>query len=200
MRAAEPNGLSLPINPEAAWRRPPTVPNSADKTSGGITMTLRTTSAWAAAALTTATLGAATAQAAEFVTIAQEVTVQAPADVTWKKVGGWCDIGAWLKTTCVITSGGEDVGSVRRIANRIDELMVAKTASSYTYSQPKSPIDYHGTVEVRPVDKKTSRILYTLVYDAEPLNTPEAKAADRERRAKTFAGVLQTMKGVAEAK
>jgi hypothetical protein len=163
-------------------------------------MTLRTTSAWAAATLAIATFGAGSVRAAEFVTIAQEVTVAAPADVTWKKVGGFCDIGAWMKTTCVITSGGDEVGAIRRIANRIDELLVAKTASSYTYSQPKSPIDYHGTVEVRPVTGKTSKILYTLVYDAEPLATPEAKAADRERRAKTFAGVLQTMKGIAEAK
>ncbi|MDB5453344.1 MAG: hypothetical protein JWO33_1922 [Caulobacteraceae bacterium] len=163
-------------------------------------MTLRTTSAWAAAALAIATLGGGSVRAAEYVVIAQEVTVAAPADVTWKKVGGYCDIGGWMKTTCVITSGGEDVGAIRRIANRIDELLVAKTASSYAYSQPKSPIDYHGSVEVRPVTRKTSKILYTLVYDAEPLQTPEAKAADRERRAKTFAGVLQTMKGIAEAK
>lgn len=151
----------------------------------------------AAAALS---VGAGAAQAAEFVTISQETVVDAPPEVAWKKVGGWCDIGAWLKTTCVITSGGEEMGSVRRIADRIDELMVAKTAWSYSYSQPKSPIDYHGTVEIRPEGQGRSKLIYTLVYDAEPLNTPEAKAADRERRAKMFAGVLQTMKGIAEAK
>ncbi|MET0274303.1 MAG: SRPBCC family protein [Phenylobacterium sp.] len=159
-----------------------------------------TASAWAAAALALATLGAGAARAADFVTIPLEATVAAPADVVWKKVGGWCDIGAWLKTTCVITSGGEEMGAVRLIAGRIEELMVAKTAWSYSYSQPKSPIDYHGTVEVRPIDKKTSKLLYTLVYDAEPLKTPEAKAADKDRRAKMFTGVLQAMKGIAEAK
>jgi hypothetical protein len=143
---------------------------------------------------------AGSAAAAEFVTIPLEATVAAPADVVWKKVGGWCDIGAWLKTTCVITSGGQDMGAVRLIAGRIEELMVAKTATSYSYSQPKSPIDYHGTVEVRAIDKKSSKLLYTLVYDAEPLKTPEAKAADKDRRAKQFTGILATMKGIAEAK
>ena len=71
------------------------------------------------------------------------------------------------------------MGAVRRIAGRIDELLVARTAWSYSYSQPKSPIDYHGTVEIRHVDKGHSKLLYTLVYYAEPLATPESKAADK---------------------
>ncbi len=144
---------------------------------------------------------AGTAHAADFVTIPLETTINKPAAEAWAKISGYCDIGAWLKTTCVITAGKDnEMGAVRRIANRIDELMVAKTAWSYSYSQPKSPIDYHGTVEIRPIDKKSSKLLYTLVYDAEPLATPEAKAADKERRAKQFTGIVATMKGIAEAK
>lgn len=154
----------------------------------------------AAATLAALTLTAGAARAADFVTIPLETTVDRPADVAWKKVSGFCDIGPWLKTTCVLTSGTGEVGTVRRIADRIDELLVAKTAWSYTYSQPKSPIDYHGTVEIRPVDKGHSKLLYTLVYDAEPLKTPEAKSADKDRRAKQFTGMLATMKGIAEAK
>jgi hypothetical protein len=152
------------------------------------------------AALAALALSAGAAAAAEFVTIPMETTVDRPADVTWKKVSGYCDIGAWFKTTCELTSGTGDVGTVRRIAGRIDEVLVAKTAWSYTYSQPKSPIDYHGTVEVRPEGAKKSKILYTLIYDAEPLKTPEAKAADRERRTKQFTAMLATMKAQAEAK
>ena len=144
---------------------------------------------------------AGAAQAADFVTVALETTVDRPADVAWPKIAGYCDIGAWLKTTCEITSGKDnEVGAVRRIAGRIDELLVARTAWSYSYSQPKSPIDYHGTLEIRPIDKGHSKLLYTLVYDAEPLATPEAKAADKDRRAKQFTGVLATIKGIAEAK
>jgi hypothetical protein len=89
---------------------------------------------------------------------------------------------------------------VRVIAGRVTELLVAKTAWSYTYSQPKSPIDYHGTLEIRPIDKKTSKLLYTLVYDASALPDPSKKDADIAGRTKQFTGLLQTIKGVAEAK
>ena len=154
--------------------------------------------AGAAAALSLA--GAAQA-ATDFVTIPLETTVNAPADVAWKKVSGYCDIGGWFKTTCTISSGKDgEVGAVRVIAGRVTELLVAKTAWSYTYSQPKSPIDYHGTLEIRPVDKKTSKLLYTLVYDAAALPDPTKKDADVAGRTKQFTGLLATIKGVAEAK
>ena len=91
---------------------------------------------------------------------------------------------------------------MRTIAGRVRELLVAKTAWSYTYSQPKSPIDYHGTVEIQPIDKKTSKLLYTLVYDADALPKHEAddKAKDKDNRTKQFTGLLATMKAAAEAK
>ena len=160
---------------------------------------LKTIISLAAASAALSLAGAASA-ATDFVTIPLETTVNAPADVAWKKISGYCAIGAWFKTTCELTSGTGDVGTVRRIAGRIDEVIVAKTAMSYTYAQPKSPIDYHGTVEVRPDGAKKSKILYTLIYDAEPLKTPEAKAADKERRAKQFTALVATMKAQAEAK
>lgn len=155
----------------------------------------------AALAAGTALFASGAASAADFVSIPLETTINAAAATAWPKISGYCDIGSWLKTTCAITSGKDgEMGAVRRIAGRIDELLVAKTAWSYSYSQPKSPIDYHGTVEIRPIDKGHAKLLYTLVYDAEPLATPEAKAADKERRAKQFTGVLATMKAIAEAK
>lgn len=139
--------------------------------------------------------------AADYVTIPLETSVNAPAEVTWKKVGGFCDIGAWMKTSCVITSGKSDeVGAVRRIADRVDEVLVARTAWSYTYAQPKSPIDYHGTVEVRPDGPKKSKILYTLVYDAAALPAGADRAKDTAGRTAMFTRVINTMKGVAEAK
>lgn len=147
------------------------------------------------------TLAAGAAQAADYVSIVQEVEVARPPEVVWKKVGSYCDIGGWLRTTCEITAGKDgEVGAVRRIAGRIDEVLVARTATAYTYIQPRSPIDYHGTVEVLPTaDGKGSRIVYSLFYDAESLGTPEARAADRTRREAMFAGVLKTMKAISEA-
>jgi hypothetical protein len=154
--------------------------------------------ATATCALAAAGLASA-AQAADFVTIPLETTVNAPAAEAWKKISGYCDIGAWFKTTCTISSGKDgEVGAVRVIAGRVTEVLVAKTAWSYTYSQPKSPIDYHGTMEIRPIDAKTSKLLYTLVYDAAALPDPSKKDADIANRTKQFTGLLQTIKAIAE--
>ena len=147
---------------------------------------------------------AGSAAAADYVSIVQETAVTAPAATAWAKLKGYCDIGRWLNPAapvpCVITSGTDgQLGAVRKIANRIDEVIVAVTPTSYTYADPNQPILYHGTVEVRPVDKKTSKIVYSLFYDQTTIKE-EDRAANKERRAKTFAGVLATMKGIAEAK
>lgn len=176
------------------------------KTSGGNHTVSKfvITAAVLALAATAAQAQPAAAPAAkptEYVTIPLEASLNVSADTAWKKIGGYCDIGAWMKTTCEITSGKDgEVGSVRRIAGRVDEVLVARTPHSYSYAQPKSPIDYHGTVEVRPDGANKSKILYTLVYDVAAMPTAEAKAQDQARRKQMFTGVVNTMKGIAEAK
>jgi hypothetical protein len=167
---------------------------------------LKTTLAAAALALCASAASAQPAAApaakpTEYVTIALEADVNAPADVAWKKVGGYCDIGGWMNTTCEITSGKDnEVGAVRRIAGRVDEVLVARTPYSYTYAQPKSPIDYHGTFEIRPAGAGKSKIYYTLVYDVANMADAAAKTADQERRRRQFTGVVNTIKTKAEAK
>lgn len=154
-----------------------------------------------ACAVLAASLTAAAAQAAPtYVSIILDTPVNAPAARAWEKVKGYCDIGKWLKAPCEITSGIDgELGAVRRIAGRIDEVIVAVTPMSYTYADPNLPILYHGTVEVRPVGKTTSKIVYSLFYDQATI--PEAnRTADLERRSKMFTGVLATMKAIAEAK
>jgi hypothetical protein len=149
----------------------------------------------------TAVGGGAAQAATDYVTVPLEITVNAPADVAWKKISGFCDIGGWMKTTCEITSGkADEVGAVRRIAGRVDEVQVARTAWSYSYAQPKSPIDYHGTVEIRPDGRGKSKLLYTLVYDAAALPAGRDKATDVAARTKQFTVVINTMKSIAEAK
>jgi hypothetical protein len=147
-----------------------------------------------------AALFAASASAAEYAVVNLNTSVDAPVDVVWKKVGGYCDISAWLKLPCVITSGSGDVGTVRRLADRIDEVMVGKTAHSYTYTQPNTTILYHGTLEVVPEGKKHSKILYNLIWDQAALTSDDAKAKDRDQRTKSFTAALANMKALAEAK
>lgn len=138
--------------------------------------------------------------AGDYVSIVQETEIAAPADGAWEKLKRYCDIGTWLKTTCEITSGKDgELGAVRRIAGRIEEVIVAVTPMSYTYADVDPKIAYHGTVEIRPVDKARSKIVYTLFFDQTSIPADQ-REANRARRAAMFAGVLATMKGIAETK
>lgn len=143
-------------------------------------------------------LVAGAASAADYATVNLSISVDKPADVVWKKVGGYCDIAVWLKLTCVYTSGNGEVGTVRRLADRIDEVLVAKTDHSYTYTQPNATNLYHGTMQVVEDGKKKSKILYTLIYDQAPLGTDEAKAKAKETYTNRFNTALESMKKLAE--
>ena len=138
-----------------------------------------------------------------YVTIPMEVTVNKPAAEVWKRVGKYCDISEWLQipTGCQITSGKDgEIGAVRSIAN---EILVGKTDLSYTYTQPVRegrPYNlYHGTLEARPVDAKSSKLVYTLMYDNSLVSGDDAaKKADVERRRTMFTRALKNMKTLAE--
>lgn len=137
-----------------------------------------------------------------YVSIPLEITVNRPAAEVWKRVGKYCDIGEWLQIPagCTITSGKDgELGAVRSVAN---EILVAKTEYSYTYTQPvrnDRPYNmYHGTVEVRPLTATTSKILYSLVFDNSMLADNAAREADIARRKATFTRALENMKTLAE--
>lgn len=156
------------------------------------------------AALSLAMAGAAQA-APEYAVIKMTQTVDRPAAAVWAKVGGYCDLGVWMKIDCKITSGDGGIGSVRAIAGgRVTEVMVGKTDLSYGYVQPavegKFYNLYHGFLEAKPVTAKTSVLNYTLVYDVSNLPDQAAKDADIARRRAMFMGALTAMKTLAEAK
>jgi hypothetical protein len=148
---------------------------------------------------------AGAASAAEYATVNLKISVDAPIDAVWKKVGGYCDITNWLPAlkTCTYTSGKGDLGTVRRLADRIDELMVAQGKYYYVYAQPTPPgrdIMYHGTLEAVADGKNKTTLLYNLVWDQAPLADDKAKQEDRDRRTTAFTNALAEMKKLAEAK
>jgi hypothetical protein len=137
-----------------------------------------------------------------YVTIPLEITVDRSAADVWKRVGKYCDIAEWLQIAagCKILSGTDgEVGSVRSVAN---EVLVGKTQYSYTYTQtPRNgrPYNlYHGTVEVRPITEKTSKIVYTLMYDNSMLPDDAAREKDKASRTAVFQRAIQNMKILAE--
>jgi len=140
----------------------------------------------------------------EYVTIDMSIDVAKPAKEVWAKVGKYCDLGAWLKIDCTVTSGNGGMGSVRAIAGgRVIEILVAKTDLSYGYTQPAKEGQfynlYHGFLEAKPVTATTSKLLYTLVYDISDKPDQAAKNEDIARRRAMFEGALKNMKEIAEA-
>ena len=140
------------------------------------------------------------AQAAEYTTILLEKVVNRTPDQVWAKIGPYCSIAQWLNAPCVITAGnGVSVGTIRRLRDTTDEIMIAATPYSYSYTQPNSPILYHGTLAVEPMERgQKTKIVYTLFYDQAPLGTDQAKAENRASRSKRFSDALDAMKTMAE--
>src|SRR3954463_6353500 len=97
--------------------------------------------------------------APEWTTVHMERLVDRPASVVWAKVGGYCQIELWLGAKCVLTAGNGGVGSNRQLNGTTNEIMVAKSPMSYGYSQPLSPIYYHGNLSVEVVDATHSKIV-----------------------------------------
>jgi hypothetical protein len=161
----------------------------------------------ASAAIAAALLASGPAGAAEYTTILLDKIVDRTPDQTWAKIGPYCAIATWLKVTCVVTAGNQlSVGTNRRLNGKTDEIIVAQTPYSYTYGQqpsdiqPGSPIYYHGTLAVEPLDRgRKTKIVYTLLYDQAPLGTDQAKAENRAARTKRFTEALENMKVMAES-
>ncbi len=135
--------------------------------------------------------------------IHMEIDVNKPAAEVWAKVGDYCSISQWLNVDCKITSGDGDVGTVRALAGgRVSEILVGKTELSYGYTQPVKDGQfydlYHGFLEARPVTRKTSRLLYTLMMDESDKPDEAAKQADLARRRTLFEAALKKMKAMAE--
>lgn len=135
-----------------------------------------------------------------YTALTMEVEVNRPAADVWKRVGKYCDIGEWLQIPCTITSGRDgEVGSVRSIGR---EILVGKTDLSYTYTQPVTEgfpyIQYHGTLEAKPVSATTSKLVYTLMWDNSPLADDATREKDKASRRQVFQGALNNMKILAE--
>ena len=139
-----------------------------------------------------------------YVSIPLEIAVSRPAAEVWKRVGKYCDIEEWLQVPCVITAGKDgEVGAVRSLRNgAVIEILVAKTAMSYTYTQPVREGQrynlYHGTVEAVPVSATTSKLVYTLVFDNSMLTDDAAREKDIQQRTTQFTRALNNVKTLVE--
>lgn len=148
---------------------------------------------------------AQTPQPADWTTITLTANLNRNADIAWEKIGGndWCAIAKYLDVKgCAIDSGKGELGSIRTIDTgtaKLVEIAVARTAHSYTYAQPFTPIFYHGTLAVEPVDKGHSKLVYTLIWNQTAVGDAAAQAAAREGRTKRFQAAVDKMAAAANA-
>jgi hypothetical protein len=149
---------------------------------------------------------AQTPQPADWTTLTMTADLGANADAAWEKIGGndWCAIAKYLDVKgCTINSGKGELGSVRTIATAtgsVVEIVVARTAHSYTYAQPFTPIFYHGTLAVEPVNKSHSKLVYTLIWNQTAVGDAAAQAAARDGRKTRFQAAVDKMAAAANAK
>jgi hypothetical protein len=134
-----------------------------------------------------------------YVAIPMTITVNAPVDTVWARVGKYCDIGEWGIPNCTILSGDGSLGTVRSIGH---EVLVGKTKYSYTYTQPvREGVAYnfyHGSLEAVPLPDKTTRLNYTLVFDNSMLADDAARNKDIDNRRTRFTKMLENMKTLSE--
>ncbi len=85
----------------------------------------------------------------------------------------------------------------------MNEVLVGKTDHSYTYTQPvRKDVKYnlyHATLEVVPATAKTSRIVYSFLYDNSMLADDAARDAEIATRKKRFTAFLLNMKTLGES-
>jgi hypothetical protein len=148
---------------------------------------------------------AQTAQPADWTTLTFSANLNKPAAVAWHRVGGddWCGIAKYLDVKgCTINSGKGELGSIRTIATatgNVIENVVARTAHSYTYAQPFTPIFYHGTLAVEPVDATHSKLVYTLIWNQAGLPDQKARTDAYEGRKVRFQAAVDKMAAAANA-
>jgi hypothetical protein len=157
-----------------------------------------------AAAMLMAGMGGAIAQTpapADWTTMTLTADIAKPAAAAWKLVGGedWCGIGKYLGAACKVDSGDGGLGSLRTINGTIVEIVVARTPLSYTYAQPFTPIFYHGTMSVEPVDGGHSRLVYTLIWNQNALADAKARADAYNGRKTRFQAAVDKMAADANA-
>ena len=151
------------------------------------------------------TAQAQTPQPADWVTLNFSANIAKPADIAWERVGGndWCAIAKYLEVKgCTINSGKGELGSIRTIitaTGSVVENVVARTSRSYTYAQPFTPIFYHGTMAVEPVDATHSRLVYSLIWNQAALTDPKARTDAYEGRKVRFQAAVDKMAAAANA-
>lgn len=137
-----------------------------------------------------------------FATEVYQIDVARPAAAAWARVGRFCDSAEWGIHSCALMSGAEEQpGSVWLVGGTAINVIVASTDLSYTFAAPPqagAPYNFlHATLEARPLAASTSRLIFSLFYDASDLDAA-GRARVAEGRRPRYMARLENMKVLAE--
>ena len=138
----------------------------------------------------------------DYLVVERAVDVARPAAAVWRTAGDICFIGKMLDISCTVEGGSGGPGSLRRLNGNILEAIVARTPTSYTYSQlegPRAGTDYHGTLAVAAAGARRSRLTYTVVIDRERLPASTNAADYQKAIADRFQAALDKARTLVEA-
>jgi len=154
------------------------------------------------------------AGAASNLSVTEMVTINAPANKVWEKVGNYGDLGAFhpavVKTE--ITSGANNTkGAVRLLTlgdgGTVNETLTNYDASGMNYSyiitESVLPVsNYAAKIDVNPVSANVTEVVWTANFKRKDLANSPAKGQDDETATTTihavFKGGLDNLKKITE--
>lgn len=118
----------------------------------------------------------------EKLSVEKSVVLNATAEEVWAFAGGWTSLDNIVPTAIAsILSNGNEVGSFRKVKLKggdiVEEIMITKRETSYTYIITKSPLpvsNYRSTLEVKDLGNGKSKFTWRSVFFAEGVSDSEA--------------------------
>lgn len=118
----------------------------------------------------------------EKLSVERTLVINATADEVWAFAGGWTSIDNLVPTVITsILSNGNEVGSFRKVNLKgggiVEEIMIRKSKTSYTYIITKSPLplsNYRSTLEVKDLGNGKSEFTWRSVFFADGVSDAEA--------------------------
>jgi len=115
--------------------------------------------------------------------VERTLVINATADEVWAFAGGWTAIDNLAPTVISsVLSNGNQVGSFRIVnlkgGNSVEETMVDKSATSYSYIITKSPLpvsNYKATIAVKNLENGKSEFSWKSSFTADGVSDAEAR-------------------------
>ena len=168
----------------------------------------------ASAVMLTACATSATKSTAANLAVEEKVTINAPADKVWAKVGNYGDLGAFhpaVAKTEIKSGTNNTVGAVRLLTlqdgGTVNETLTQYNAAGMTYAyvinESVLPVShYSAKIMVKPISANVSEVVWNANFARKDPSATPAKGQDDEAATGTihavFKGGLDNLKKITE--